>query len=424
MSELRVELITHQVKFLKSQKRFVALCGGFGCGKSYALAAKLYALASVNHGYSGALISRTSKQLNDFLLPEVHKFFKLVGVNYKMKDGNKIVINWGNDETVIHLLTTENDAYLRWAGGNWAFALIDELDTMPKAEEVWSYTNDRIRLKSAPLLQTACASTPEGFGFLYKFFEKEPNDKPSLLEDRELIRGCTFDNPHIDEGYIRSQIQTRNPQQLEAYVYGKFVNMQGTPVYWKFDRDQNVTEKTLADFPMQYLHIGVDFNKGINAATVAIVKEQRVYFIDEIFGSQDTEVLCQAIKKRFPWHFDNNAIKFYPDASGFEGIQNMKRHFPEFGPDGKSNFRFSAGNPRVEKRVAAFNEKFRPVGREAEAFINIKRCPELYKGITQQVFDKHGAPDKTAGVDHVNDAAGYLIWNLFPLSGQVTARIG
>jgi hypothetical protein len=417
-----ISLLKHQVTFLQSTKRFVALVGGFGCGKSYACGAKAYALASVNHGYDGALISRSSKQLRDFLIPEVEKFFRTVNANYTFKDGNKIIIDWGADKSVIHLLTTENDAYQRWAGGNWAWAVIDEIDTHTKPAETWAYTNDRIRVK-APQLQTACASTPEGFGFLYNFFEKEPQENTPLSETRQLIKGCTLDNPHLDIEYVRSQIQTRNPLQLRAYIYGEFVNMQGSPVYWRFDRDLNLTTKTLADFPNHVLHLGVDFNKGINATTVAVIKNNHAYFVDEIYGCKDTQLLANEIKKRFPWHAANNAIRFYPDASGFEGIQTLKRNFPEHALDGQPNFRYSAANPKVERRVAAFNDKFKPVGREPECFINANRCPELFKGITQQVYDKGGDPDKHSGIDHALDGAGYFIYRTWPLTGTPTARI-
>lgn len=423
MSEaISIELLVHQVKFVQSQKRFVALVGGFGSGKSYACGAKAYMLANINHGFEGAIISRSSKQLRDFLIPEVEKFLRSVQCQYAFKDGNKIVIDWGADKSVIHLLTTENDAYQRWAGGNWAWAVIDEIDTHTKPFETWSFVNDRIRVR-APLLQTACASTPEGFGFLYTFFEKEPSENSLLCKDRELIRGVTFDNPHLDIDYVRGQIQTRNALSLRAYIYGEFINLQGTPVYWKFDRELNVTTKTLADFPNHVLHLGIDFNKGINATTVGVIKDNHLHFVDEIYGSQDTQVLANDIKRRYPWHASNNAIRFYPDASGFEGIQTLKRNFPEFGNDGQPNFRFAAGNPRVERRVAAFNEKFKPVGRGPECFVNMHRCPELYKGLTQQVYDKHGAPDKTSGIDHALDGAGYLVYKIWPLTGTVSARI-
>lgn len=407
-----VELLPHQIGFLKSSKRFVALCGGFGCGKSYALGAKAYMLASTNAGFNGALISRSSKQLHDFLIPEVEKFFRLVGAPYKFKDGNKLILNWGESESIIHLLTTENEAYKRWAGGNWAWACIDEIDTMPKAAEVWSFVNDRIRVK-APLLQTACASTPEGYGFLWNFFEKEPKANEKLWEERELIQGCTFDNPNLDVSYVRSQIQTRDPMQLKAYVYGEFVNLDGVLVYYRYDRDENFTAKTLADFPKHVLHIGIDFNKNKNPAVVHVVDKGVVYALDEIYGLTNIDMLISEIRKRYP----GRAVNFYPDSSGFEGIQQLERAF------GSDVVHYRKANPRVERRVAALNHRLCDHTGVRRLFVNADKCPQLANGLMRQTYDKDGAPDKSSDLDHCLDATGYFVYWNWPIEGTGSVSV-
>ena len=403
-----VSLLSHQVKFFKSSKRFVALCGGFGCGKSFALGAKAYALAMINAGFQGALISRSSKQLWDFLIPEVEKFFIKVGAPYRFKDGNKLIVDWGNGkESIIHLLSTENDAYKRWAGGNWAWACIDEIDTMPKASEVWSFVNDRIRVK-APLLQTACASTPEGYGFLWNFFEKEPSEKPGLLDERELIRGCTFDNPNLDVSYIRSQIQTRDPLQLQAYVYGEFVNLDGVLVYYRYDRDENRTTKTAADFPRHVLHIGLDFNKSKNPAVVHVVDKGVAYAVDELYGFTNIDMVISEIRKRY----QGRSVHFYPDASGFEAIQQLERAF------GSDVVHYRRANPRVNKRVAALNHRLCDHTGIRRFFVNQDTCPKLADGLMRQTYDKNGEPDKSSDLDHSLDASGYFVYWNWPIEGN------
>lgn len=409
-----VDLLPHQIQFFKSRKRFVALCGGFGCGKSYGLGAKAYALAVENAGHQGALISRSSKQLWDFLLPEVETFLKKVGAPYKYRDGNKLVLDWGNSvESVIHLLSAENDAYKRWAGGNWAWACIDEIDTMSRAKEVWSFVNDRIRVADAPLLQTACASTPEGYGFLWNFFDKEIKDNPALAEQRELIRGCTFDNPNLNVEYVRSQIQTRDPMQLKAYVYGEFVNLDGAVVYYRFDSEENATTKTLADFPQHVLHIGMDFNKQKNPCVVHVVDKTVTYALDEIYGLTNIDNVISEIRRRYP----NRQVYFYPDASGFEAIQQLERAF------GASAIKYRKANPRVERRVAAVNQRLSDHTGIRRYYVNKQKCPILTKSFMMQVYDSNGAPDKTADLDHAPDATGYFVYWNWPIEGTGSISI-
>jgi hypothetical protein len=402
--QVEVPLLPHQIKFLQSQKRYVALCGGFGCGKSYALGVKAHQLAAINNGFDGALISRSSKQLYDFLLPEVQKYFNKVNAPWGMKDGNKIILDWGANKSVIHLLTTENDAYTRWAGGNMAWACIDEIDTHIKPHDTWAFANDRIRVK-APLLQTACASTPEGYRFLWDFFDDQPRKDKSLWENRDLIRGCTLDNPHLDVEYVRSQIRTRNPISLKAYIYGDFVNLEGVLVYYRWDKDQNFTTKTVADFPNLPIHIGLDFNKGKNPAVVSVVSQGSVYVVDEIFGSNDIDELIAEVRKRYA----GRALTFYPDASGFEGIQQLKRAF------GNDSVLHHKANPKVDRRVASVNERLCDKDGNRRLFVNVDRCKWTADGFNRQTFNDKGDPDKTSGLDHAMDALGYFVWWNWPL---------
>jgi hypothetical protein len=71
------------------------------------------------------------------------------------------------------------------------------------------------------------------------------------------MRGCLR-----SAGYVRSQIKTRDQLTLKAYIYGDFVNLDSVLVYYRWDKNQNFTTSTLADFPGLPIHIGLDFKKG------------------------------------------------------------------------------------------------------------------------------------------------------------------
>lgn len=416
---VEIPCMEHQLLFMQSNKRYVADVGGFGCGKSFAVGMKLYNLALINQGFDGMLVSRTGTQLTKLLI-EVFTVFRSFGLKqydkdfkrfqreapghtFMMYDGNQVVIKWNtNTFSTIWLGTTENNAYEKWAGGNMAFVVIDEIDTMPKADMVWKFANDRVRVK-APLLQTACASTPEGFGFMWDFFENQPTKNPELAGDREIIRGCTLDSPYLDASYVRNQIRTRDPASMMAYIYGHFVNLNGALVYWNFKKDLNRTTRTIKDMPMNaYAHVSIDWNKNINATNISYVENGLTYTVHEINGSSDAKELIIRLKKIL----NGRRALFYPDGSGYEGIRQLEA---AFGPE---NVKYHAANPHIPHRVAALNQRMCNDKGMPQTFINPETCPVLWMGLLRQVKDAKGYPDKSQGLDHNLDGYGYFHhWN-------------
>lgn len=399
-----IELLVHQAKFAQSNKRYVALVGGFGSGKSFGLATKLFNLAYQNKGFNGLLLNRSYRQLMDALVPEVIKLFTQMGwqrdKQYRFKDKNKLVITWSKGvESVIHLYSTEMGAYERLAGFNVAFALVDEIDTIPKASEVWRFVNHRVR-ERAPVVQTACSSTPEGFGFLYDFFDKQVQDNPDLAEERELIRACTLDNPHLSDDFVTNLINTHDPKSLRAYIFGEFVSLSGSRAYWGFS-ELSYTNKTLTDFSDRPLHIGIDFNANVNATEVSIIDNYKVYVVDEIFGCRTVEDLMNQIDSRY----GNRPKFFYPDYAGFEGIEQLKRRY---GVDSVKTC------PKdIKERVASVNFLIKN-GENRRFFVNPEKCPNLTKTLNYHTLDATGFPDKKSGLDHAGDAVGYLIHTMYP----------
>ena len=426
--EHTVPLLSHQLHFALDTHRYTALVGGFGCGKSYAIGAKLFALADANRGYPGMLITRSGGQLYN-LQVEVEKVLQAHGLTYidwntyrrstdamtfTLFDGRIYRIRWSPGvESEVFCHTAENRAYTRWAGGNRAFAILDEIDTMQDPADVWRFANDRVRI--GPFNQTACASTPEGYGFLWDFFENQPLNDPTKRDDRTIIRGCTFENPHINLDYVSNQIDTRDPASLRAYIYGEFVNLEGALVYYKFDKTQNITSKKLSDFGMNFIcHVGVDFNKGINAASVTIIDNGNLYTVHEFQGANNIDILIADMFKVLR----GRHIRIYPDASGFEGIQQLERAF------GESAVIYNPANPDIKMSVTAVNQKLMSPTGVPTWYVNPQTCPNVFATFMRQTKDAKGLPDKTQGLDHMGDNIRYMCWQLFPIGmGTNTATV-
>lgn len=417
-----IDILKHQLLFMHSKKRFVANVAGFGSGKSAGIGFKSYQLAKINRGFPGAIVSRSGGQMYR-LQQEVEKSWNTMGLRYldlktyrRDRELTNCYTTYGGDiywirwedgsESEIFCLTTENNAYMRWAGGNLSWMVIDEIDTMPKADEVWKYANDRVRV--GPFNQTACASTPEGYGFLWDFFDNQPRQDALKVNDRELIRGCTFDNPYINIDYVRNQIQTRDPHSLRAYVYGEFVNLDGALVYYRFNKEKNVTPLRLENFGPEYIcQVGVDFNKGINATSISIVDGDNLYTVDEVVGCSNVDQLIGVLTKKLY----GRPIKVYPDASGYEAIQQLERAF------GENAVIYDPANPEIYKRVYSCNMRFKDATGKPRAFINPTTCPNTFNAVMRQVKGPDGKPKKD-GLDHFTDAWGYKVSKLWPADPQ------
>jgi PBSX family phage terminase large subunit len=418
---MHLELLKHQADFVSdTTTRNLSLIGGYGSGKTKALALKLITLALKNPGCDGIALSPTYQMATKVLIPTIEQELRDHGIAFQFNKTEMIFrIRVKGTETRIHILAAET--YKRAAGINAAFFGIDEADLLNLDTFVAAWMMLSSRLRKGKVFQGVAVSTPEGFRGCYKFWVEDIAQNPKLAKDRRMIKASTYDNHFLPREYIEG-LEAQYPEHLiKAYLHGEFVNLAGRPVYWKFDKELNVISKTIADFPQHVIHVGIDFNKGINATVIHVVKNNQSFAIDEIYGAHDTQLLSDEIKRRYPWHVQNNAIRLYPDAAGFEGIQTLKRNFAEFGPDGKANFRTAAKD--IEKRVAAVNTKFKPVGSGPESFVNAAKCPELYKGLIQQTYNRSEEPDTKSGVEHALDAHGYFIVKTWALTGHVTARV-
>ena len=292
-----------------------------------------------------------------------------------------------------------------------AHSICDELDTLPthSAREVWNKVIARNRQKIGDFPNTvAVATTPEGFRFVWERWVK--NKAPGY----ELFRAKTMDNAaHLPNGYIDNLRASYPTALLSAYLDGEFVNLTAGSVYPAYDRKLNATDARIN--PGEALHIGLDFNVTHMAAVVNVIRDGLPMALDELTEVFDTPAMILLIKKRFPGH----SIFIYPDASGNSRKSNNASE-SDLTLLRQAQFRVcvNPSNPAVKDRVLSMNK----IIEAREYRVNPDTCPTLVEGLEKQAFDKHGEPDKTSGLDHVIDAAGYFITYKFPVVRRTASR--
>ena len=384
--------------------KFRAYVSGYRGGKTW-----VGSVARVDHflrnpGVNQGYFAPTYPQIRDIFYPTIQKVCHAMGVTCEIREANKEVHFYNGGTYIGTIICRSMEKPSTIIGFEIGDALVDEIDTMPinKATEAWgriiarmSYVGDGIRNG------VDVTTTPEGFKFVYNKFKHAPTDSYGL------VQASTYDNEkNIPDDYIPSLLETYPSELIEAYLNGQFVNLTSGSVYYAFDREQCNTH--YLQRPRETLHIGMDFNVMNMSAVVHILRDGCLSAVDEVVGLRDTPDMVLELKQRYPGH----SIIIYPDASG-KARSSKGSSLSDHSILKDAGFRVRAknANPLVRDRVLSLN-----IGLEKGTYkVNIEKCPILAECLEQQAYDKNGAPDKTSGFDHLNDAAGYARYYLMPV---------
>ncbi|MDO4706173.1 MAG: hypothetical protein Q4A98_08235 [Comamonadaceae bacterium] len=245
---------------------------------------------------------------------------------------------------------------------------------------------------------------------MYERWQKNP--APGYV----MFRAKTEENAaNLPPGYIDNLRNTYPANLLQAYLEGEFVNLTAGSVYPEFDREANASAETIQ--PGEALHVGMDFNVTKMAAAVHVLRGSDPHAVAELVDVFDTPAMIALLKDRFPKH----PIMVYPDASG-----GSRRSV--FASESDLSLLKAAGfrvcvdhsNPAVKDRVLAMNAMLHKGGARRYR-IHPQHCPTLVESLEKQAYDKNGEPDKSAGFDHILDAAGYFIAYKYPIKSRVAS---
>lgn len=296
----------------------------------------------------------------------------------------------------------------RIVGYEVAHSVLDELDTLPieKARDVWNkvIARNRQKLPGGFPNTVAVATTPEGFRFVHERWVQ--NKAPGYV----LFRARTMDNAaNLPDGYIDNLRATYPSQLLSAYLDGEFVNLTAGSVYAEFDRKLNASAETIRE--NETLHVGMDFNVNHGAAAIHVLRGDEPHAVAEYTDVFDTPAMIALIKRDYP----NHKVMIYPDASGASRKSNNASE-SDLSLLRVARFTVCANNrnPAVRDRILSMNKMIHNSGARRYR-VNPQTCPQLVESLEKQAYTKHGEPDKSSGLDHIVDAAGYFISYKYPI---------
>jgi len=429
MSDLviRPTMNVPQSRFIAMPHKFKAFVTGFGGGKTWVGAGSLgkhfYEWPRVDAGY----FAPTYRDIKDTFYPTVEESLADWGLTTKVRQGDHEVDVYRGRTFMgtIKCRSMEDPASI--VGFKIGKALVDEIDvlSMEKAGVAWRKILARMRVKRDGLLNGIdVTTTPEGFRFIYTRFVKQIRENKSLQNLYGIIQASTYDNAaNLPDDYIPSLLQSYPPQLIDAYINGKFVNLQTGTVYVAYDRKLSTCNDTVQDG--EAIFVGMDFNVGKMAAIVHVKRDGLPRAVDEIVGAYDTPDMIRRIKERF-WRYDgkmyqpSRQIRVYPDASG-GSRKSQNASETDIALLKQAGFTISApaANPPVKDRVNSMNAMFLNAAGERRYLVNQATCPTYADALEQQAWSANGEPDKTTGHDHPVDAAGYFIHQEYPLIKRV-----
>lgn len=406
MREIRMTMTEPQARFFQLPDKYPAFVGGFGTGKTEALAmcATRDALESSNALI--ALYEPTYDLVRLILAPRMEEKLSDLGIRYRYNKTENIIYtaNGGCGDFVLR--TLDNPA--RIVGYQSYRAHVDEIDTLKKDQATLAWRKIIARNRQMPrglenpFNRVSVYTTPEGFNFVYETWAKNP--KPGYA----MVQAPTRTNPFLPDDYIDSLRASYPPQLIEAYLEGRFVNLNSGCVYPEFSRTLNHAP-TVA-MPGEPLHIGMDFNVNKMAAIVFVVRDDAPHAVGELVKVRDTPDMAQKIRERYL--MQGHHITIYPDASG-KNTSSKSASQSDLTILQQAGFQILAkeSNPAVKDRVNSVNALILNDQGVRRLRVNTGLCPTFTESLEQQSYDDNSEPDKSTGHDHTNDAGGYfMVW--------------
>jgi len=402
-----------QLEFLSLKKRYSLYVGGFGAGKTHALAMGLCATAWKTPRVLTSYYAPTLKMVRDIFYPKIEAVADSLSLKAKIKVGNYEVQLYRERELRSVCLCRSMENPQNIIGVEAGRIAIDELDTLPtnKAELAWNKIIGRARAKGIEN-RVDVGTTPEGHKFVYQKFIKEVRDNPALEEYYGVVRASTYDNKrNLPDGYIDSLLSNYPKQLIDAYLNGEFVNLTSGTVYNAYDAKAHDSNETIN--AAEPLFIGQDFNVGKMCSAIFVKRPNGFHAVEQLKDIYDTPALIRTLQDRYR----ANTINVYPDASGGNRHTNASDTDIALLKQAGYNVRCNNSNPAVRDRVLAVNVSFE----KGRLFVNSRKCPRISECLERQFYDANGEPDKTAGYDHMNDAVGYMVAYENPVNKPVFA---
>ena len=440
--------------FIKKHIRYATVAASRGFGKTVLAAAcgaravdELNMLPSWIPNKKVGVVCPTYDQAVDIYYPLLaHQFGMEARAEKYSRDAGYFRFH---NQTEIRMIS--GDAIERMRGKGYYMVIVDELPTfnmkekqkqdaieaivMPAINTRWSpkmvailktavyrATGEDIEINPGRLLSIASPKSEDTFFKLYEYGGIKPGWKSYHYDYTQ--------SPYLDQDEVIQAANTMDQINFDREYKAKFMDT-GANVFYNFSRKYNVLPAgSVVPGKDEDLHFSIDFNIRKQCTGVWVVRGQFACCVATIQGSYNTDLLGQAIYKKYVTS-DRPVAKIhcYPDPAGKAGHTNA--------PVGQTDLTILEGfgfdicvknvHPSVSESVKAVNARFKtadnPITMKAGkryAYV-LSDCKPMIESIGKtQWLDKNpdtAAIDKSMDIEHFSDGVRYMFDFLWPIVG-------
>ena len=400
---MKITLTKPQHKVSSSNKRFRVLVSGRRFGKTYLCITEMMKYASKvkqNIWY----VAPTFKMAREIVWSKLKEMLYAFNWIESINESN-LSITIKKTGSKISLKGCENYDGLRGTGLN--FLILDEFADID--EKAWTEVL-RASISDTQGDVLMCGS-PKGYGnWSYRMYLKGQGED----SEWDSFQFTTLQGGMVSADEIEQAKQDIDIRTFRQEFEGTFENYAGA-VYYNFHPVESIVQKEI-DLTKP-LHIGMDFNVDPMSACVGQIEKDKIYFVDEIvIYSSNTDEMVQEIKDRYG---SKIPIFIYPDPASKQRKTSAGGR-TDLSILQNAGFKVKVKNkhPAIRDRINAVNSKLKDSNGQRHIFVS-QSCKTIVKGLQRQIYKENtNIPEKEEGFDHMNDAIGYMVDFLKPLTTQ------
>ena len=387
-----------QTKIFDSDARFRVVSAGRRFGKSF-LSIWEMARAARHPGKNIFYIAPSYRQAKQIIWDTLkHELGKRNWIKRVNESDLSVTLK---NNSKISLRSADNPDSMR--GVSLDMAILDEAAFMKK--ETWT---EVIRPALSDKQGNALfITTPKGRNWIYDL-----HTEAKIMDDWSAFQFTTIQGGNVLPEEVEAAKRELDEKTFRQEYEATFETYSGL-IYYNFDPLRNVKHSDMEITDRTLIHAAIDFNVDPMSCALATVQDNHIHiFAEIILSGSNTYELAEEINTRFP----NNRIWAYPDASGQARKTNSNTSDHNILRQAGFVLKVGRSNPPVVDRIAAVNSSLLSSTGDVKLTIAPK-CKQVIKGLNNQVY-KEGTriPDKDSGFDHTNDAVGYLVNAVNPVT--------
>lgn len=412
MKDIEYTLADYQDDFINGEKRIVSIIGAKGSSKTWSGARFALVQITKQQRSQGLIMANSRQQILDIFEQDIRPLLEDLGWEHSF---NAQSLNLKVFDSVIHLRSADPDAVKKIESIAYHWGWADEASYYDP-ETLKTFTS-RIRKGKRLVRITSMPDEPDHA--MYDFIE-------NLVESfgGELYEIGLLDNPDKEfvENYTKILKATYTGAQLERFLYGKRVSLEGDGLFlvegdmrgeYPYDPEEPLLLSW--DFNVEYRAVSAWQVIGKSEAVQDVVACVKSWRMKEQTVYDDAVALCHELKNH------KNVLFLHGDASGesrsaqtttsmwkmvrdvfYEHFDDVRFVVPKRNPPVKDTIQCS--NWALREGLVRFNQEERNVYMSMQA-VKADKYGEIDKSIDYK--------NTTTTRTHETDTARYALWHYF-----------